>query len=135
MSLGPQQYIRQADISAGLLGLSAITGSSTTTSSSFDVSGYNELTLSCALTWVASSKITIIPEYSDDKGTTWHRIMSESVAAGVSTLTQFQWERTVTASENFTVSLGMNYSFMRLKVTMTDGTTDLLTTKAKLAVL
>ena len=135
MASGPQKYLRQTDISAGLLGLSAITGSSETTSSTFDVSGYNELTLTAALTWVAASKITIVPEYSNDAGTTWCRLASESVAAGVSTLTQFQWERAVTASENYSVSLGLNYKLMRLKVTMTGGTTDALTITAKLGVL
>jgi hypothetical protein len=90
----------------------------------FDTEGYNQLTVITQHTWVAASVVTFYLQFSEDGGTTWNTIQSIAVAGGVATLTPLTYTKELTASDNYSANISINYSQMRLVYDSTGGTTD-----------
>lgn len=110
-------------------------------SSGIGCSGFNQLTLEFDYTYVAgTTAITFFLEVNDLKGASgnWRRIQTDSVAAGVATLTDLQFSKAVSAASlHFAVNIPLNYENIRVATIAISGspTTDAITMTAILGVV
>jgi len=122
----------QREISPAELGLNAVGGLSAATlnSSSFDCSGFNQLTLEAFLDYGNGATLTFQIETSPDNST-FHLLQTSAVAAGTLTLSDATYSKGTGVDTHYTVDLPVNYNFVRI-ANITGGSTDALTVTARL---
>ena len=115
---------------------STILAASPITSPTLDVSGFNQLTLECKLTYVASTKVVATVFVCSDLGTpVWKQIQSAAIAAGVATMSDLSFSRThpAAADDDWAINMPLDYKGLKVVFTSTGGTTDTLRVDARLS--
>lgn len=87
------------------------------TSNDIDVNGFAQMTLLVNHSTNAdATTITIAPDISVDGGTTWYPLQTQSVSAGVATLSDLVITKAVSGADTFVYDIPINYDLMRLRV-------------------
>ena len=131
--------IRQDNISPAELGVDAATilAAAPVTSSTFDASGFNQITIECYLDFTAATDIRCsiyIRELTTDS---WKPLQSvEGVGAGVYNSYPYVLIQPIAAAdESWAWNLPINAKLVRLVFTSTAGTTDTITARVRLGVV
>lgn len=123
MTATGRKYVRQKDIGARELGLSGLTLESTRTSSTFDCTSYNQLSISMNLSQQNTvTRVDVYLESSNDGGTTWFRPQSKSISSGAAVLSDLTYRKTVAAADQWLINFPVNYHECRLVVAVGAGT-------------
>mgnify|MGYP003138976768 CR=1 FL=1 len=127
------RHTMQREISPAELGLNAATGldAGTKNSSSFDCSGFNQLSLDVFLDRGNGSSVTFQIEVSPDNST-FHLLQASSISSGTATLSDLTYSKATGGDKHFTVDMPLNYEFVRV-ANITAGSTDAITVTARLA--
>jgi len=134
---GYPRIARQVEIPK-FIDSAVILAASPVTSPTLDVTGFNQLTLECKLTYVASTKVVAVVYVCSDLATpVWKQIQSASIAAGVSTMSDLSFSRThpAAADDDWALNIPLNYKGLKIVFTSTGGTTDTIRVDARLALL
>jgi hypothetical protein len=107
------------------------------TSPTLDVGGFNQLTLECKLTYVASTKVVATVFVCSDLGTpVWKQLQGMALAAGVETQSDLSFSKAQSgADDDWVINIPLNYKGLKVVFTSTGGTTDVLRVDARLALL
>jgi hypothetical protein len=138
--MGQMGYTISDEIYPRELGLNAVAVNVTRTSNAVGCEGYNQLTVSVDYTFGNGTALTMYAEETNDLSGTpvWRRIQSISIAAGVGTLSNLLWSKTVgAANQNYTINIPLTYKNVRIVFAMTGApnAADLITVRALLGIV
>lgn len=106
------------------LSLSGVVLSAERTSVTVNCDGYDQMRIDVNLsTWAAASTVSVAVDVNES-GATWYPLQSESIAAGVATLSDLIWRKSVSAADTWTIFSPICANNMRIRITSVDGTTD-----------
>lgn len=130
----------QVEINPVELGVNAQSVNAAVTSSSFDVTGFNQLVVEIDYTYSAGTALTLYIETTDSlAGTpTWRRLQTQSISSGTSTLSNLLYSKTVSAADqNYSLEKPILHSGMRLVFAMTGApdASDVVTARVRLGVV
>lgn len=133
--MSSDRFVRHKILEAPELGLSAVTLASERTSSSFSATGWDSLTIYVNLTARSGTTALICKlEVSNDGGTTWGQIKSESIAAGTGTLSSYSQSFATTSTGLTPYRFDLDDDLVRVKVSATSGAAgDVCTVTARLS--
>ena len=131
-----EYQIRKQDFTPAQLGLSAQVLSAERTSTTMDCSAANQLTVMVDLTtWAAATTVSVQVDIRDEGDAQWFPLQAASIAAGVATMTDLIWRKTVTAADQWEMDTPINANQFRIRITSAGGTTDTASVYARLAAL
>lgn len=124
------RHVRQRYINPGRLGVSAATMGDPVTSTAFDTTGYNQISIDVDYTYGSASALTIYLEVADHfdystngaSSATWRRLQTGSISSGTVTVSNAIYSNAVSDDENFQLQLPINNVGMARLVF--DGTSD-----------
>lgn len=103
------------------LGLRAQVLSAERTSNTIECAGFDQLKLDVNLSsWADASTVSVAIDVSED-GSTWYPIQSESTAAGVATLSDLIWRKSVSAADTWTIFSPICSQKLRVRITSASG--------------
>ncbi len=107
------------------VGLNGAILSAERTSNTLDCDGREQLTLLVNLsTWTAATTVSVAIDLTEDDGTTWFPMQSESTAAGIATLSDLIWRKSVSAADTWAILTPIHAEKFRVRITSAGGTTD-----------
>lgn len=136
MTATGRKYVRQKQLCARELGLSGLDLTATRTSSTFDCTSYNQLSIDVNLsTQNTVTRVDVYLESSNDGGTTWFRPQSNAISGGAATMSDLVYRKTVSAADQWLINFPVNYSKCKLVVAVGAGsgtTTDVFSVTLRL---
>lgn len=115
------------------VGLNGVVLSAERTSNTIECAGREQLTLYVNLsTWAAASTVSVAIDISEN-GSTWFPLQSESIAAGIATLTPLIWRQAVGAAELWAIYTPIAAQKFRIRITSAGGTTDAASVTVRLS--
>jgi hypothetical protein len=132
-----QGFVRARRIDAEALGANAVTLNGGLTTESVDISGYNQLKLSCIRVNNSGTATSFYFETSEDGGTTWLRRQSGAVSGGTETLNNHTVSRAITqlAFDYYLPIVGDEGDLLRVVFTDTSDAADFVTAQITLGVV
>lgn len=117
------------------LSLSGVTLESERTSSTIECDGYDQLVLYVVHTNSSATRIDINVDSSPNDGTDWCEFQSENISSGTATLSDLDYQKTVSASKKIRVAVPINDDQIRVRISGTSGgASDLVTVYGRLEV-
>ena len=115
------------------VGLSGAVLSAERTSSTLSSDGREQLTLNVNLsTWAAATTVSVAIDVSENSST-WFPMQSESIAAGIATLTPLIWRKAVSAAALWSINTPIHAKYFRVRITSAGGTTDAASVTVRLS--
>lgn len=115
------------------VGLNLVVLTTERTSNTLSADGREQLTMNVNLsTWAAATTVSLAVDVSEN-GTTWFPMQSESIAAGIATLTPLIWRQAVSAAELWSINTPIGAKFFRIRITSAAGTTDAASVTVRLS--
>ena len=130
--------VRQDSIIPATLGINAVAipAGTTIASTTFDASGFNQLTIEVDLVWAAATDIRLSIFIRESATVPWKSLQSvEGAGLGVYNSYPYVLTQPVAASESWAWNLPINAKLVYLSFTSLNGTTDTLTALARLGVV
>ena len=135
MSSSTQKYTRQYLIVPNKLGMNGTDITAEATSNSIGIEGYNQLTLSLNLDWIAATVVVVKVDISLDGGAspTWATLQTLTAAGGGAfTAADDVRNRAVSADDIWALNYAVNGKLARVRITGTGATDDVIYVSALL---
>jgi len=97
-------------------GLNASTLEAERTSSTLMCTGYDQMTIFVDHENSGCTRVDLNIDASPDDGTTWFPVQTTAVSAGAVTLSDADYQKTVSANDEWIINTPINYDHVRIRV-------------------